>query len=524
MKKFMILIGWMLSFIRYHNKPNAFKSFKKIKKYNLSRSNNPKNDERVLVLPINVSPTSSLFEGLMSEFLSAKGYGVYCLLENGELEYSEYSNVTKNNFVTRCLSLYEQKCFINTFNVQPVYYQKTDTFIDISSMSLDKAYQLKYRGIEVGKHAMYGVMRYLMISELNENHAWLFQKFLNTSISTVEAVENAIKETRPSYALISHGCYSTWGTALETLKKHNVKTRVWGRGYVGKGSLIISNDESYLLSRIRDNRHVWERSELSDKNIEELISYYREKSNPKSKVDFVNYYEGNQSDDNSFSFLKEQTMSYKRIVGVYPNIPWDGTMYSSSEAFPTARSFAAFIKNAALELMDTCFIVRCHPAEKARKGNISQQTFNDLLLELEIDEIENVIILESDSTISSYDVASISNSALMYGSTLALEFLMNRHTVIQLGRSNVSNKGLLMEPNSVKEAIECLKSDHVISDKEYSMIVKYANYWVNNNHQEDPVVELDKLSFSKFKFGCYNEFLNNNDFKALSEKIVNIHQ
>lgn len=518
----MIFIGWILSFVRYHNKPNAFKKFKQIKKNHPSGNNNSKIDERILVLPINVSPTSSLFEGLMAEFLSDKGYEVYCLLENGELEYSEYSNATKNNFVTRCLSIYEQKCFINTFNTNPIYYQKSDTFIDISSMSLKKCYQLNYRGVEVGKHAMYGVMRYLMISELNESHAWLFQKFLNTSISTVEAVENAIKKTNPSYALISHGCYSTWGTALETLKKHNVETRVWGRGYIGKGSLIISKDESYLLSRIRDNRHLWENSELSDNSIEKLIAYYREKSNPKSEVDFVNYYEGSQSDDNRFSFLKEKSMNYKRIVGVYPNIPWDGTMYSSSEVFPTAKSFAAFIKNAALEMQDTCFIVRCHPAEKARKGNISQQTFQDLLLELEVDKIENVIILESDSTISSYDVASISNTALMYGSTLALEFLMNRQPVIQLGRSNVSNKGLLMEPNSIKEAINFLNSDHVISEEEYSMIVKYANYWVNDNHQEDPVVELYKLSFLKFKFDSYNEFLNNDDFKELSEKIVNM--
>ncbi|OOE78342.1 hypothetical protein BZG73_15920, partial [Salinivibrio siamensis] len=393
--------------------PNAFKIFKKIKKNSLFSSNNSKVDERVLVLPINVSPTSSLFEGLMSEFLSDKGYEVYCLLENGELEYSEYSNATKNNFVTRCLSLYEQKCFVNAFNANPIYYPKSDTFIDISSMTLNEAYQLNYREIEVGKHAMYGVMRYLMISELNESHAWLFQKFLNTSISTVEAVENAIEKTTPSYALISHGCYSTWGAALDTLKKHNVKTSVWGRGYIGKGSLIISKDESYLLSRIRDNRCLWESSELPSNTIEELTAYYREKSNPKSEVDFVNYYEGSQSDVNRFAVLKEQSMNYKRVVGVYPNIPWDGTMYSSSEAFPTAKSFAAFIKNAALEMMDTCFIVRCHPAEKARKGNISQQTFKDILLELEVDKIENLIILESDSSISSYDVASISNVALM---------------------------------------------------------------------------------------------------------------
>lgn len=508
------ITGKALAIYRYRNKKDPFEIFSKMKSEDVMPDLNGKT---ALVLPIRVSPVSNLFEGLMGYTLRLRGYDVYSLLEGGNLKYSENNTIHKNRFLTNALSYFEQIRFYKIFGLKPLFF---DNLIQISElnkikkecekMEFSELLSFSYKKIPVGKHAKYALMRYLMVETLDKGYKPLLLEFLLTSIKTVLATEEAIKKTNPAFALLSHGCYATWGSALDVLTQKNIKTSVWGRGYVGNGSLVIGNGCSYLYERVIDPTDKWEGRKLTVEQTEAISNYFKSKRAPKNTVDWVGYYNQiEQNDGVELENLKKKCARYKLNVGVYPNIPWDGTMYSSSDAFPTVRYFVKAFLEYMISNPDVHFVLRAHPAEIAGERNNAGESFSDILKDELNGDYENLSYLAPDSPLTSYAVSELTKVALIFGSTLSLEFVVAGHPVIQVGKTNTSNKGLVIEPKSKNELYSYLNSFKNGEMDDYAVdtirALNYAHYWVYEKHIEDPFVNLEYLNFSSYKFASLQE-------------------
>lgn len=497
-------LGYCLSKVRYRNKPDPFEMFRRNNKN--EQYPEAKNKKRVLLLPIRVSPMSNLFEGMYGTAMKMRGAQVYTLLEGGSLHISENNLITKNRFLTNVLSYFEQVRFYKVFHFIPLFYQdlinekKLKEFESkIKKMTFDELLHLEIDMVKIGKNSKYALMRYLMVETLDSKYLNLLIEFILTSYKTKLAVESVIKKISPTEAIMSHGCYATWGTALDVLKNNNVNTTVWGRGYVADGELLISKNNSYLYERIYEP---WTAKALTVSQKESVLSYFEAKRKPKNNVDWVGYY--NDLNVESSSEVEGKCKKFAFNIGVYPNIPWDGTMYSSSENFPTVRSFVKSLKNSVERNPDIHFIFRAHPAEKARKGDISKETFADIFYQEFTKEYCNITFINPESSISSYYISEITDAALMFGSTLSLELAIAKHPVIQVGKTNTSNKGMVFEPKDELELqlyLDNLRAGKLsMTTEQYEHALSYAYYWVFEKHLEDPFIKLNKLQFESYKF------------------------
>lgn len=502
-------LGYCLSKVRYRSKADPFKIFKSFSQN--ERAQEILNDRRVLLLPIRVSPMSNLFEGVYGSAMKIRGAKVYSLLEANELSYSENNLITKNRFLTNVLSYFEQIRFYKIFNFTPLFYQsfinlkKLKTFeSEIRQMEFGDLLEIEQDGILIGKNAKYALMRYLMVETLKPEYKNLLIEFLLTSFKTKLVVEAVIDEISPTEALMSHGCYATWGTALEVLKKNDIETIIWGRGYVADGELVVSKNNSTLYERIYEH---WEPKALTKEQKDSVISYFSGKRAPQNSVDWVTYYDDPSS--GATSNIEDKCKGFSHNVGVYPNIPWDGTMYSSSKNFPSVRSFVQALKLCVINNPDMHFIFRAHPAEKARKDDVSRETFSDIFYEEFIGEYNNITFINPESPISSYQISEITDVALMFGSTLSLEFAIARHPVIQVGKTNTSNKGIVFEPENNEELQmylnELRENKLFLSESQYENALSYAYYWIFERHIEDPFIKLNKLQFESYKFSSLSE-------------------
>jgi hypothetical protein len=518
-------IGYFFSKIRYLRIKDPFKKFVLLKQksaFSAKTIFDPiKKRPNILVLPIRVSPTSNLLEGLLGYALSLRGCNVSCLLDGGYLDISENNSIEGKNFISTALSVYEQNRFARAFEQRPIYFdsliqpQEIELIkVQLMNLSLVELSSFRFKDISVGLHAKYGLMRYLKRETICEVHRDLMYDFVITAIKCVIATESAINNVKPDHALISHGCYSTWGTCLEVLNKHKVPAVVWGRGYVAGGSVIFSHDDSYLYEYIHEPNEYWNESSLTDAQIKRVLDYYKKKRIPQNSVDGISYYKS-KPDERKLSALKERVASYDACIGIYPNIPWDGTMFSGTTNFPTIRHFLEKLHSYVIKNPKIIFITRCHPAEINNKGNETQESFLEIFDQVFTRKPKNIIVIPPQDSVSSYDVSALCNAAVMFGSTLSLELSIARHPVIQVGQTNTTNKGFIFDAPT--EALffqyldQAARGSLELTDYQVNLAIKYAYHWIFKRHIPETLVELDGMKYKNFKFNNIKELLPNNN-------------
>ncbi len=506
MNKLTNIVAPILGKYRYRNKPDPFEEFQNLRK----NENIPEAKKgNVLLLPIRVSPVSNLFEGIYGYALKHRGYNVHALLCGQTINKCDNQTIIKENSFHCSLCYYEQKRFIDTFSIIPHYYfnildsrviLEVRTFT--SKTASEKLLKLIHDDVNLGNQITMAVVRHLLSSKIDLlKHEDIIREFAFSTIISYEATKKLITKLKPKFVILSHGVYSTWGGGIEACKKEKVKTIVWGRGYV-RGNVIADFNDSYIFECAKENNVFWEELDLTIEEKEKIHNYFRCKKNPSQTSDYVSYYHKNtNSGFNNYSFLQKRR-SIK--FGLFPNIPWDGTTFSSSKEFPSLEKFLQvtinwFLKNKNLDL-----IIRAHPAETSDKDNLSQERVKNLLDKILPAMPSNIFYIEPDNELTSYNVSDICDVNLFFASTMALEFAFEGKVVIQTGQSMISNKGFVFEPKTVHEYESLLDKasnrELFMTEEMKKKVEKYAYHWIYRRHIPEHTYERKGLVFTKYNF------------------------
>ncbi|WP_439544151.1 hypothetical protein [Hyphomicrobium sp.] len=511
-------IGGALARIRYRSRPDPYRAFRSLDGWADPKDVPTTKNATVLVVPVRVSSTSNLLEGVIGAGLRLDGYRVLALLDGGTLKYSENSTFGKSRTIADALSVYEQQQFCATFGIEPRYFSELIDEAEfeeikrkLNSLGYDQLVRYKLQGVAIGFHARSGLMRYLRQETIDiPENAELLREFVKTGVATALAVKSVVIREKVTHALLSHGTYSTWGVACEVLVSLGVTVSVWGRGYVG-GNLMFGRNQSYLseeISTTAEDVVELSRDRTGGLDIDE---YFRAKARPRSGVDVESYY-----DDKELGAPLETAKQFDAmlegaagVIGIFPNIPWDGTAFSASTYTPSLRAFAHEIQLAAQRFPKLKFIVRIHPAETVRKGNITRESFASFFSEEALGAAPNVKIIPSSSSITSYDLMERCGAAVVFGTTLAMEMAFRGLPVLLTGKHRLSNKGVVFEISDraaldlrLREVMEGkLRVTEVMKDN----MRRYAHYHVNLEHIADDMMATGHYSFEKYKFSSVDD-------------------
>jgi len=511
---------------KYRDKLNPFVEFNRIKgNHKLS----PITKENVLIGSIRMNGVGQLFEGMLAYSLRMKGYKVYALMCGQGLEHCETKDLKlKSNY--KCSICYkEQNFFCDTFGVEPLYINdlinnKERETIEQSCSKMSIESMLNPNGIDLEPEITSGLMRVLKVSNVkSENYLTDLKKYGKTSMLTYQATLNIFKTIHIDQVVMSHGVYSTWGAMIKACNHSGIDTAVWGRGYVGKGNILATHRKSYLFENIVEPTSNYIDYELTEAERKKKLDYIKSKRNPNSKVDYVSYYD---KEEKGILNLNEEFKIPlgKKVFGMFPNIPWDGQLFSASESYPNIGEFAKSTIEWFVLNPDNYLIIRAHPAELAARSKNQMETFKDILFKMYPKLPENVKFLNSDSKITSYQLEEQIDVALLYAGTIALEFTMNKTPVIQLGKNFSSNKGFVFEPLNNSEYHGLLdgfsNSKLSLTDEMFENGLKYIHHWVYKRHIPETIIKLKgQLIFDGFFFTSMDELNENKTLNWFIDKL-----
>ncbi len=525
------LLSPFFRLIRYRKKNDPFMMFRHLG-FRKIVSPSVTHKGVVLITPIRVSPKSNVFEGLIGSYFRLKGWDVKYLLCNQSLSFCENIQTVNRKCTVCALCKAEQKQFCKSYLGDCIHLtelvsekKKKEINEKVKSLLFTSDNDYIYNGIDLKNEIQSGVMRYTQKSEIQPQFDLpILKKCASTAFLLSEAITMLHEKYSIRKLITSHGVYSSWGTVLQTAKHYKIDSFVWGRGYIGQGNMQFGHNHSIQDSLKFETEEDFSHIVLDEEKKKVVFDYYLAKSDPKKKVDYIDYYDGLSMNLFNIEAFEKKVRQFRCVFGMFTNIPWDGELGNRTVGFPSTRKYVKstiqwFEKNP-----DCLLIIRAHPAEVYRDDAVRGWTF-EYLLKQEYPELpENVIFLAPQNPITSYKLLEYIQYAIMYGSSMAIELAVRRIPVIHTGFTYISNKNIVFDVTTVDDFYQKLDKakagELVVTDDMYENALKYGYYWIVERNIPDNSCKLSNLNFMSYKFSNKDEFLKNEFLSFVYDRIV----
>ena len=181
--------------------------------------------------------------------------------------------------------------------------------------------------------------------------------------------------------------------------------------------------------------HIPDHFELSEVQNEELDQYLSQRFKGNFKMAGVKFWSGMEALDETFLAKAGQ---FKQIVSVFSNVIFDTSQSHANTIFPHMFAWLEAVSEIMRAHPDTLFVLRAHPDE-GRAGKESRESVAQWVKQKGIMDSPNLVFVESDERISSYDLIQRSKFVMIYNSTIGLEASLLNAVVLCAGRSRFTD-------------------------------------------------------------------------------------
>ncbi len=140
---------------------------------------------------------------------------------------------------------------------------------------------------------------------------------------------------------------------------------------------------------------------------------------------------------------------YKQIVPIFTNVIFDTSQPHSNIIFPHMFAWLDMVLSIVREHPDTLFVLRAHPDEN-RPGKASLESVSQWVDQKHADTLPNLIFIDSDQALSSYELIQRSKFVMVYNSTIGLEASILGHPVISAGRARYTQLPTVFFPSTLR--------------------------------------------------------------------------
>lgn len=258
------------------------------------------------------------------------------------------------------------------------------------------------------------------------------------------------EKEEPDIVVLNAGHIFWYGIAYKILNKLKIKTVSYDETNIAVTKLTWIFDDTNPCVDYNWTNH-WEKRkniDLSNNDIE-LIDNFIEK-----RKKYFLY----QENTNTIPLLKKYDIkNYKIKVALFTNVLWDATVVGKNPIFNSMIDWISYTISVFNKNSDACLIIRVHPAEAGIYGMVSHERVKDELYYRGVSLNENIIFIDAEENVNSYDVLNESEFVLAYASNIGLEAVLEGKPVIVLGSPHYKNKGFTFDPSSIAEYQELLK-------------------------------------------------------------------
>ncbi|GAB6282474.1 MAG: hypothetical protein STSR0008_12200 [Ignavibacterium sp.] len=264
-----------------------------------------------------------------------------------------------------------------------------------------------------------------------------------------------------------------------------------------------SNNMNFLSSWKK-----FQKSELNQEQNEKLDSYLKFRFDG-ANTDVLSYVNESKIEFNDLKSIWTKYDNSKPVVLLAANMVWDAAALNKEIFFNnmfewTIETIRHFMKHSEWQL-----IVKPHPAESHTKLRKTKQTLLSEIRKANLKLTDNILVLESDTKISPYDIYNFCDLGLIFTSTVGIELAMLGKPVIVAGKTSFWHAGFTIDPitkqeyfDKINEYLTCKDSfdhNHIAQLSRKYFYLYHFHYLIDNGIGNYKWGELPQLKIKSFK-------------------------
>jgi hypothetical protein len=346
-----------------------------------------------------------------------------------------------------------------------------------SELRLNEIETFELDGLKIGEHAKAGALRFYARATIDdEPHGeTVLRRYLKAALLTALSVKRLFEKEKFDVAVFHHGIYVPQGIIGEVARQIGVRVVNWNPAY-RKNCFIFSHGDTYHHTLMDEPVSVWEEMDWTPEREETISQYLR--SRWQGENDWIRFTENPFFEKDRI--LKEIGCDTSRpIIGCLTNVMWDAQLHYPANAFPNMLEWLLHTVRYFEKRQDLQLVIRVHPAEIRGSVPTRQPVVEELKMHFPTLPA-NVFVVPPESNISTYVLAELCDSVIIYGTKTGVELTSVGIPVIVAGEAWIRNKGVTSDAESIAgyEAIlNALPSKTRLPSEITSRAKKYAYHF-----------------------------------------------
>jgi len=277
----------------------------------------------------------------------------------------------------------------------------------------------------------------------DEPTRYLMRQFMLSAYSIALEFCRLIDETHPMAALIFNGVMYPEASARWAANQRGIRVITHEVGFQRFSAFFTDGEATAYPVEIPAS------FELNSEQQARLDDYLEKRFQGKFTMAGIHFWPEMKGLDEAFL---QKAARYKQIVPVFTNVIYDTSQVHANTLFKHMFDWLENVWEIIQAHPETLFVIRAHPDEM-RPGTAKQsrESVHDWVFKKRINEMPNVVFIDSLEYISSYELIQRSKFIMVYNSSIGLEAALMGAAVLCAGKARYTQYPIVVLPSSGQE-------------------------------------------------------------------------
>jgi hypothetical protein len=363
----------------------------------------------------------------------------------------------------------------------PFRYQRDEALAEaLENLSVDELCEFEYPFgkksiIPLGRMVISSVRWTLRLHHLTDDESmrYLLREYIQSGYHIARQFDALIQQYQPSTAVIFNGMMFPEAIARWVAHKRGVRAITHEVGFQRFSAFFTEGEATAYPMRIPDS------FELSDEQNARLDRYLEKRFQGQFTMAGIRFWPEMRGLDPAFL---EKAARFRQVVPVFTNVVFDTSQAHANTIFAHMFAWLELVTETIRNHPETLFVIRAHPDEKRpNSAKQSRESVSDWLHRHAVDVLPNVIFIDSQEYVSSYELIQRAKFVIVYNSSIGLEATLMGTPVLCGGKARYTQYPIVFFPDSPKsfalQMEEFLKTERIPLPDEFQRNARRFLYY-----------------------------------------------
>lgn len=307
----------------------------------------------------------------------------------------------------------------------------------------------------------------------DEPTRYLLREYIQSAYQVARQFAGLVREVKPQCAVIFNGVMYPEAAARWAAHQLGLRTVAHEVGFTQFSTFFTEGEPTAYPIRLPAD---FELTQEQNARLDEYLSKRFQGKFTMAGIQFWPEMRGLEA-----AFL-EKAARFRQIVPVFTNVVYDTSQVHANVIFPHMFAWLDLVLKVIRSHPETLFVIRAHPDEM-RPGTAKQsnESVRQWVQTNRLDQMENVVFIDSQEYISSYELIQRAKFVIVYNSSIGMEAALMHKAVLCGGKARYTQYPIVFFPQSPQEyeqqAREYLQAEQVIVPAEFTRNARRFLYY-----------------------------------------------